>query len=136
VFGGLLGLLPGILSVFVFYTHAKPSELGFQAVLVGFVTAGGLLGAVAGAARRRGARTDFGVYPSPGIGPAVEVPAFKGPRMRFSAAQLRRMADLLDRHRQSFQLRPLDGRPTESGHLPADTAGDLTADWLRPPTSR
>jgi hypothetical protein len=110
VFGGGLGLLPALVTLAVFMPRWRPSEVGFLVVLVCFATAGGLLGAVAGAARRRGARTDFGVYPNPGIGPAAEVPAFRGPPLRFSASQLRAMADLLDRHGQTFQLRPLAGR--------------------------
>jgi hypothetical protein len=138
--GGVVGGgCPGVVILAVFTKQVQP----FQAlVIVGFVTAGGLFGAVAGAARRRGARTDFGVYPNPGSGPAVEVPQFKGPPLRFSASQLRGMADLLDRHGQSFQVRPLVvrplvvrplvGRPTATAPLPADDTGNPAPDEVRP----
>jgi hypothetical protein len=51
------------------------------------------------------------------------VPAFKGRPLRFSAAQLRAMADLLDRHGQSFRLRPLGDRATANAPLPAPDPG-------------
>jgi hypothetical protein len=124
--GGVVSLLPAFLTLGIFMTQWRPTEVGFQMVIVCFATAGGLLGAVAGAARRRGARTDFGVYPNPGIGPAVEVPAFQGPPLRLSASQLRAMADLLDRHGQTFQLRPLLGRPAVKARPPAPDARRTT----------
>jgi hypothetical protein len=132
VCGGMLGLLPAFVTLAIYKTSAKPSEVEFQAVLVGFVAAGGLLGAVSGAARRPGVRTDFGVYPNPGIGPAAVVPAFKGPPMRFSASQLREMADLLDRHGRTFQLRPFLGRPKVKAPLPGPGAANPTPDGRRP----
>jgi hypothetical protein len=136
VLGGMLGLCPAYVTLGVFMTQSKPSETEFQAVLVGFVAAGGILGGITGAVRRRGARTDFGVYPNPGIGPAVVVPAFKGPPLRFSAAQLWVMADLLDRHGRTFQLRQIVGRATVNAPLPAPEAGHPISEGDRPRTTR
>jgi hypothetical protein len=133
LYGGVVGTFPWIVLMFVFTKELLPLQ---GLLFIGFVAAGGLLGAVAGAARRRGVRTDFGVYPNPVLGPAVEVPAFQGPPLRFSAAQLRAMADLLDQHRQTFQLRPLVGRPTANAPLPAPDAGHPTPDGGRPQTRR
>jgi hypothetical protein len=86
-------------------------------VIGGFMGAGGVLGAVAGAARR-GARAGPGVYQDAGAGPAVEVPAFAGPPLRLGAAQLRALADLLDRHGQAVRLAPLGGRTTADAEPP------------------
>jgi hypothetical protein len=128
VFGGVMGLLPAIIVLAVFITRLPSYEVEVLATCAAFFTAGGLLGAVGAAARRRGARTDFGTYTSPGFGPAVEVLAFKGPPLRFSAEQLRAMADLLDRHGQSFQLRPLVGPPSPKKRLPPVDPGHPTLD--------
>jgi hypothetical protein len=129
VIGGVLGGCPGVIILVEMKRYNGPFV---PLVFLGFVTAGAVLGALAGAARHRGARTDFGVYPNPGIGPAVEVPGFTGPPLRFSAAQLRAMADLLDRHGQTFQLRPIVGRPTAKAGLPGPDAGHLIPDGGHP----
>ena len=78
-----MGLIPALTTLAIFMPQTKTFELEFVAVTLGFVTVGALLGAVAGAVRRRGAVTDFGVYPNPGFGPVVEVRPFQGPPMRF-----------------------------------------------------
>jgi tRNA A-37 threonylcarbamoyl transferase component Bud32 len=117
--GGLLGWFTATIVLCGFAPLLGVQGQWALPVLVGFAVAGGLLGAVGGAARRRGARTEFGVYVNPGTGPVVEVPAFRGPPLRFSAAPLREMADLLDRQGQTIQVHQLGvGRPAAKTPVP------------------
>jgi hypothetical protein len=118
IFGGLFGAIPGA-AIWALKLSRPLREAEIVGVIVVWGLAGSLIGAIIGAARRSGARTDFGIYPNPGLTPAVEIPAFKGPALRFSAPQLRALADLLDRHGQTLRVRPLLSRQTENASPPS-----------------
>jgi hypothetical protein len=128
--GAFLGLFPAVVAMCLLMPESNPCL--FQLVAICFPTAGALLGAITSAARRRGVRIDFGVYPTVGLGPAIEVLGFQGPPMRLSASQLRELADLLDRYEQTFQLRPVVGQSAMKALLPAPDAEQPTPDQGRP----
>jgi hypothetical protein len=115
VAGAVLGCVPALVVLAVFLKEAVPHA---GAVIGGFMMAGALLGAVAGAARRGGTRANPGVYRAARGSPAVEVPALGGPPLRLTAAQLRALADQLDRHGRTVRLRPLAGQPTADADPP------------------
>lgn len=75
--------------------------------IAGFVVIGALLGATMGASRRRGSQSQIGSFPRPA--PHEPVALFRsqpGVDIATNAAQLREIADHLDRNRQSVLMRP------------------------------